>query len=124
MRATHFLSTAIALLGVANAAADEDVTVTVVSDYTKTVTVSEFIYTNSAGSLTTDFFTQAGLATTTSETTATSTNTASTSPDVASTLSIPTGTYYTSKSQVTTTLENGSSAVVEYVVYVTNTCAN
>lgn len=128
MRTTRFLPFAFALFGAATAAVtsvteNSDVTVTVTSDYTQIVTVSEFIYTNAEGSLTTQAFTQGAEDATVGTTTSTTTGTASSSPAPTTTVAIPDGTYYTSTSQVTTTLEDGSSAVVEYVVYLTNTCA-
>lgn len=127
MRVAHFLPFSFALLGAVSAAAttvtsNPDVTVTVTSDYTQIVTVSEFIYTNSDGSLTSQFFTGADDASTTADATSTTTDTVSSSPAASTTVSLPAGTYYTSTSQVTTTLEDGSSAVMEYVVYLTNTC--
>lgn len=125
MRAAHFLPFAFALFGASSAAVttvtdNADVTVTLTSDYTQVVTLSEFIYTNSDGSLTSQFYTPN--VTPTGSATATVTDSTSASPTPSSALSLPTGTYYTSTSQVTTTLEDGSSAVIEYILYLTNTC--
>lgn len=121
------------------AVADEvDATITVftTTDVVATVTVSEYIYTNCAGSLTTDFVTGATTVPGTSYSTTTSSGSASSSASVAISpsavtpvptsgftldISVPAGVYSRSTS-TTTTVVDGATAVVEFLVLYTNTC--